>query len=143
MERSLRILDGAVAVLDGSEGVQAQTLTVWEQADRHKLPRIIYVNKMDKATADFDACVDSVRSKLAAHPLVLQIPVRMDGRLAGVVDLPSMEIVVWPLSSSQRGRVFSRTPLPAGCELHAEAVRRRQVNAVGIRIRLPCLTLSF
>lgn len=126
VERSLRILDGAVAVLDGSEGVQAQTLTVWEQADRHKLPRIIYVNKMDKATADFDACVDSVRSKLAAHPLVLQIPVRMDGRLAGVVDLPSMEIVVWPLSSSQRGRVFSRTPLPAGCELHAEAVRRRQ-----------------
>ncbi|EEC19561.1 translation elongation factor G, putative, partial [Ixodes scapularis] len=131
VERSLRVLDGAITVLDGSEGVQAQTLSVWEQAHRHSLPRIVFVNKMDKSAADFDACVADIRSKLSSLPLVLQLPVRADDKFAGVVDLASLEILVWP-SDSQRGRVFSRTPIAHGTNLHAKALRHRQVLAEAI-----------
>ncbi|CAN7988434.1 unnamed protein product [Ixodes hexagonus] len=132
VERSLRVLDGAVAVLDGSEGVQAQTLSVWEQANRHRLPRLVFVNKMDKPAADLDACVADVRSKLSSSPLVLQLPVRTDDKwFAGVVDLASLEMLLWP-SDSQRGRIFSRAPIAAGSELHARALRHRQALAEAI-----------
>lgn len=131
VERSLRVLDGAITVLDGSEGVQAQTLSVWEQAHRHSLPRLVFVNKMDKSAADFDACVADIRSKLSSLPLVLQLPVRADDKFTGIVDLASLEILVWP-SDSQRGRVFSRTPITHGTNLHAKALRHRQALAEAV-----------
>ncbi|KAG0445156.1 hypothetical protein HPB47_019064 [Ixodes persulcatus] len=131
VERSLRVLDGAITVLDGSEGVQAQTLSVWEQAHRHSLPRLVFVNKMDKSAADFDACVADIRSKLSSLPLVLQLPVRADDKFTGIVDLASLEILVWP-SDSQRGRVFSRTPITHGTNLHAKVLRHRQALAEAV-----------
>lgn len=125
VERSLRVMDGAVTLLDGSEGVQAQTITVWEQACRHNLPRLIFVNKMDKSAASFDACVCDVRAKLAASPLVVQLPLRTADKMVGIVDLVSMETVVWPADSHQ-GRVFNRAPLPTGTSQYQKAAGKRQ-----------------
>ncbi|KAK8757443.1 hypothetical protein V5799_004930 [Amblyomma americanum] len=124
VERSLRVMDGAVTLLDGSEGVQAQTITVWEQACRHKLPRLIFVNKMDKSAANFDSCISDVRAKLAASPLVVQVPLKSADRVIGVVDLVSMEAVVWPTDSHQ-GRTFTRTPLQSGTGHYDKAAKKR------------------
>lgn len=125
VERSLRVMDGAVTLLDGSEGVQAQTITVWEQACRHNLPRLIFVNKMDKAAASFDACISDVRSKLAASPLVVQLPLKATDRMVGIVDLVSMETHMWPVDSHQ-GRVFTRAPLISGTSQYEKAAKKRQ-----------------
>ncbi|XP_077530449.1 mitochondrial ribosome recycling factor 2 isoform X1 [Haemaphysalis longicornis] len=125
VERSLRVMDGAVTLLDGSEGVQAQTVTVWEQACRHNLPRLIFVNKMDKPAANFDACVSDVRARLAANPLVVQLPLKSADRIVGVVDLVSMEAIAWP-AESHKGRVFTRTPLAAGTSHYEKAAKKRQ-----------------
>lgn len=133
VERSLRVLDGVVTILDGSAGVEAQTITVWDQADRYNVPRIVFVNKMDKTNADMDACVRDVQEKLHAKPLVLQMPLKPDEKLlAGVIDLVRFESVIWA-RDSQKGRVFSRLPLQEGSKFHGEAARRRQelVEAVG------------
>ncbi|XP_050048868.1 ribosome-releasing factor 2, mitochondrial [Dermacentor andersoni] len=125
VERSLRVMDGAVTLLDGSEGVQAQTITVWEQACRHNLPRLIFVNKMDKAAASFDACISDVRSKLGAAPLVVQLPLKTADRMVGIVDLVSMETHMWPADSHQ-GRVFTRAPLGPGTSQYEKAAKKRQ-----------------
>lgn len=125
VERSLRVMDGAVTLLDGSEGVQAQTITVWEQACRHSLPRLVFVNKMDKPAANFDSCISDVRAKLAASPLVVQVPLKSADRMVGIVDLVSMEAVVWPMDSHQ-GRIFTRTPLQPGTGHYDKAAKKRQ-----------------
>ena len=87
VERSLAVLDGAVCVLDANAGVEPQTETVWRQADRYKVPRMVFVNKMDKIGADFFNCVEMIKDRLGAKPLVLQIPVGSESALKGVVDL--------------------------------------------------------
>ncbi|XP_018430215.1 PREDICTED: ribosome-releasing factor 2, mitochondrial [Nanorana parkeri] len=112
VERSLRVLDGAVAVFDASAGVEAQTLTVWRQADKHSVPRICFLNKMDKANASFSYSVESIKQKLKANPLLLQLPIGEGKSFQGLVDLLSMESICWSVRSSEDGgRVFERKPL--------------------------------
>ncbi len=96
MERSLRVLDGAVAVFDGKEGVEPQSETVWRQADKYDVPRICFVNKMDKLGADFYFTVRTIIDRLGAKPLVLQIPIGAESGFLGVVDLVQMRALVWP-----------------------------------------------
>ncbi len=95
MERSLRVLDGAVAVFDGKEGVEPQSETVWRQADKYNVPRICFVNKMDKLGADFYFTVDTIINRLKATPLVLQLPIGAEHDFVGVVDLVDMRALTW------------------------------------------------
>ena len=95
VERSLRVLDGAVAVFDGVAGVEPQSETVWRQADRYNVPRICFVNKLDRTGADFYRCVEMIKDRLNATALVLQIPIGAEGDFVGVVDLIAMKALVW------------------------------------------------
>jgi len=95
VERSLRVLDGAVAVLDAAEGVEPQTETVWEQANRYHVPRIVFVNKMDKIGADLDMCLNALRNRLEANPIQIHYPVYQDGAFMGVIDLITQKQIVW------------------------------------------------
>ena len=95
VERSLKVLDGAVAVFDGVAGVEPQSETVWRQADKYKVPRICFVNKLDRTGADFFRCVDMIRDRLGAKPLVLQVPVGIESTLSGVIDLVKMKAQIW------------------------------------------------
>src|SRR6516225_7741228 len=95
VERSLRVLDGAVAVLDGGNGVEPQTETVWRQADKFRVPRIVFVNKMDKVGADFLMCVNSIRERLGAVPVAIQYPLGAEDTFRGVVDLVRMKAAVF------------------------------------------------
>ncbi|CAH6787555.1 Gfm2 [Phodopus roborovskii] len=110
VERCLRVLDGAVAVFDASAGVEAQTLTVWKQADKHKIPRICFLNKMDKTGASFNYAVESIREKLKAKPLLLQLPIGEAKTFKGVVDVVNKEKLVWNPNSGD-GKDFERKPL--------------------------------
>ncbi|WP_062383842.1 elongation factor G [Demequina iriomotensis] len=96
VERNLRVLDGAVAVFDGKEGVEPQSETVWRQADKYNVPRICFVNKMDKIGADFYFTVDTIKSRLGAKPLVIQLPIGAESDFLGVIDLVQMKALVWP-----------------------------------------------
>ena len=95
VERSLKVLDGAVAVFDGVAGVEPQSETVWRQADKYKVPRICFVNKLDRTGADFFRCVEMIKERLGAKPLVMQIPVGIESSLQGVVDLVKMKAIIW------------------------------------------------
>ncbi|XP_040306743.1 ribosome-releasing factor 2, mitochondrial isoform X2 [Herpailurus yagouaroundi] len=110
VERCLRVLDGAVAVFDASAGVEAQTLTVWRQADKHKIPRICFLNKMDKTGASFKYAVESIREKLKAKPLLLQLPLGEGKAFKGVVDVVNKEKLLWNPNSDD-GKDFVRNPL--------------------------------
>ncbi|XP_006985821.1 ribosome-releasing factor 2, mitochondrial isoform X2 [Peromyscus maniculatus bairdii] len=110
VERCLRVLDGAVAVFDASAGVEAQTLTVWKQADKHKIPRICFLNKMDKTGASFNYAVESIREKLKAKPLILQLPIGEAKTFKGLVDVVNKEKLLWN-SNSDDGKDFERKPL--------------------------------
>lgn len=125
VERAVRVLDGAVTILDGVAGVEAQTQTVWQQADRYNVPRIAFVNKMDRMGAAFGRTVREIRSKLGARPLVVQIPGPMDEASTGmnsVADLVTMELLQWDESSN--GSTIKRTSLTEG-PIYEEAVRGR------------------
>ncbi|XP_003785960.1 ribosome-releasing factor 2, mitochondrial isoform X1 [Otolemur garnettii] len=115
VERCLRVLDGAVAVFDASAGVEAQTLTVWRQADKHKIPRICFLNKMDKTGASFSYAVESIREKLKAKPLLLQLPIGEAKTFKGVVDVINKEKLLWNPNSGD-GKDFERKPLLAGSD---------------------------
>ena len=95
VERSLKVLDGAVAVFDGVAGVEPQSETVWRQADKYKVPRICFVNKLDRTGADFFRCVDMIKDRLGAKPLAMQIPIGIESSLEGIVDLVKMKAIVW------------------------------------------------
>nr|XP_023401312.1 ribosome-releasing factor 2, mitochondrial isoform X2 [Loxodonta africana] len=110
VERCLRVLDGAVAVFDASAGVEAQTLTVWRQADKHSIPRICFLNKMDKTGASFNYTVESIREKLKAKPLLLQLPIGEGKTFKGLVDVVSKEKLLWNPGSGD-GKDFERKPL--------------------------------
>lgn len=109
MERSLRVLDGAVAVFDGVAGVEPQTETVWRQADKYKVPRMCFLNKMDRTGANFYYCVDTIIDLLGATPAVLQLPIGTESDFLGIVDLVTMEAVVW--RGEDLGASFDRIPL--------------------------------
>ncbi|MGK5695222.1 elongation factor G [Streptomyces sp. URMC 128] len=119
VERALRVLDGAVAVFDAVAGVEPQSESVWRQADRHGVPRIAFVNKMDRAGADLDAAVASIRERLHPAPLVVQLPIGSEDAFTGVVDLVRLRALRWA-----DGDVFEETPVPD--ELWDEALARRR-----------------
>ena len=106
VERSLKVLDGAVAVFDGVAGVEPQSETVWRQADKYKVPRICFVNKLDRTGADFFRCVDMIKDRLGAKPLVLQVPVGIEASLTGVIDLVKMkaQICLWRRNFQRKSR---------------------------------------
>ncbi|MEV5950664.1 elongation factor G [Streptomyces sp. NPDC051993] len=120
VERSLRVLDGAVAVFDAVAGVEPQSESVWRQADRHGVPRIAFVNKLDRAGADLDAAVASIRERLGAVPLVVQLPIGREEGFTGVVDLLAMRSLLWHPDSD----TYERGPVPES--LRPEADRRRR-----------------
>ena len=95
VERSLRVLDGAVCVLDGNQGVEPQTETVWRQADKYNVPRICFVNKMDKIGADFYKCVDDIKTRVGGRPVCIQLPIGSESDFKGIIDLVRMKAVVW------------------------------------------------
>src|SRR5476651_2456023 len=95
VERSMRVLDGAVAVFDGVAGVEPQSETVWRQADKYHVPRICFVNKMDRTGANFYRCVDMIIDRLGARPLVIQLPIGSEADFVGIVDLVAMKAVIW------------------------------------------------
>uniref|UniRef100_A0A3B3WNR6 Elongation factor G2 n=1 Tax=Poecilia mexicana TaxID=48701 RepID=A0A3B3WNR6_9TELE len=112
VERALRVLDGAVAVFDSSAGVEAQTLTVWRQAEKHHIPCVCFLNKMDKPTADLNFSLESIRLKLKATPVLLQIPIGSGKNFTGVVDLLTNQKLTWNLTSTQdNGRTFEAKSL--------------------------------
>ena len=119
VERSLRVLDGAVAVFDGVAGVEPQSETVWRQADRYGVPRICFVNKMDRVGAEFHRCVEMIESRLGAVPLALQIPIGSEGDFRGVIDLVEMRALVWPLDT-KLGESYDVEEIPS---THVEAAR--------------------
>ncbi|MEV0348753.1 elongation factor G [Nonomuraea sp. NPDC050680] len=121
VERSLRVLDGAIAVFDGVAGVEPQSESVWRQADRYGVPRIAFVNKLDRAGADLDTAVESIRERLNVVPLVVHLPIGQEDGFTGVVDLPRMRMLAWPGS----GDPVEEGPIPDG--LREEAHRRRRL----------------
>lgn len=123
VERSLRVLDGAVTVFDGVAGVEPQSETVWRQADKYKVPRICFVNKLDRVGADFYRCVDMIKDRLGAVPLVVQLPIGSEADFVGVVDLVQMRSIVW--KDEKLGAEFSYEEIPA--DLKDKAVKYRQM----------------
>ncbi len=121
VERSLAVLDGAVVLLDGNAGVEPQTETVWRQADRYKVPRIVFVNKMDKTGADFYNCIKMIKDRTGATPLPVQIPIGAEDKLEGIIDLITME--EWVYEGEDLGASWVRQPIRA--ELKAEADKWR------------------
>ncbi|GAA2119098.1 elongation factor G [Actinomadura alba] len=119
VERSLRVLDGAVAVFDGVAGVEPQSETVWRQADRYGVPRICFINKLDRVGAEFHRCVDMIVSRLNATPLVLQLPIGAEADFKGVIDLVSMKALVWS-PEAKMGEMYDTVDIP---DTHAEAAR--------------------
>jgi elongation factor G len=122
LERSLRVLDGAVAVFDGVAGVEPQSETVWRQADKYKVPRICFVNKLDRTGASFERCVEMIKDRLKATPLVLQIPIGAEGDFVGVVDLIDMKALVWP-GETKIGDDYVVEEIPANLQEAAAKAR--------------------
>jgi elongation factor G len=119
VERSLRVLDGAVCVLDGNQGVEPQTETVWRQADKYNVPRVVFVNKMDKTGADFYNCVKEIIERVAGKPVCIQLPIGSENNFAGIIDLVRMKAVVW--DNEALGANYHDEEIPADLvELAAE-----------------------
>ncbi|MGA3334831.1 MAG: elongation factor G [Terracidiphilus sp.] len=128
VERSLRVLDGAVALFDAVAGVQPQTETVWRQGDKYKIPRICFVNKMDKNGADFEHVLETIRKRLGARPVALQIPVGAEANFKGVVDLIEMKAIVW--QDETLGAEYTVEPIPAELQKKAEAFRMQLIEVI-------------
>jgi elongation factor G len=128
VERSLRVLDGAVALFDSVSGVQPQTETVWRQGDKYKVPRICFVNKMDKAGADFEHVIETIRKRLGARPVAIQIPIGAEAKFQGVVDLIEMRAIVW--HDETMGAKYSIEEVPADLVKKAEAFRMQLIETV-------------
>jgi elongation factor G len=127
VERSLRVLDGAVAVLDGGNGVEPQTETVWRQADKFRVPRIVFVNKMDKVGADFEMNVNSIRERLGVVPVAIQWPVGEEDQHKGVVDLIKMQAAIFDEES--KGQKYSWEPIPEKLKAKCQAARDAMIEA--------------
>ena len=129
VERSLRVLDGAVAVFDGKEGVEPQSETVWRQADKYDVPRVCFVNKMDKLGADFYFTVDTIKERLGAKPLVIQLPIGAESEFAGVVDLLEMTAYIWP-DETKMGQDITEIEIPEDLKEKAVQYRAQLVEDV-------------
>ena len=128
VERSLRVLDGAIALLDANAGVEPQTETVWRQADKYNVPRMVFVNKMDKTGADFYRCVDMIKSRLGAKPVPIQLPVGAETELKGVVDLIEMKALIW--RDENLGAQWDVVEIPDDLKDKAEEFREAMIEAV-------------
>jgi elongation factor G len=127
VERSLRVLDGAVAVFDSVAGVQPQSETVWRQADRYRVPRIAFINKMDRTGADFDAAVQSMRDRLGARPVPIHLPIGSEEQFAGIVDLVEMKAITY---TNALGTEFLVDEIPANLTDAAEAAHHSLIDAI-------------
>jgi elongation factor G len=123
VERSLRVLDGAIAVFDGSEGVQAQSETVWKQGQKYELPCLCFVNKMDKVGADFEMSVESIRDKLLANPVVMQLPIGAGDSFKGIIDLVKIKAVFY--KTEKMGAIFEETEIPTEFK---EVAKQQRLN---------------
>ncbi|HVG20481.1 MAG TPA: elongation factor G, partial [Blastocatellia bacterium] len=128
VERSLRVLDGAVAVFDAVAGVQPQSETVWRQADKYNVPRIAFLNKMDRPGADFDHAIQTMRDRLSANPVAIQYPIGSEDRFQGVVDLITMRAIIY--NAEDKGAEPDITDVPSEIRAEAEAAREKMVEAV-------------
>jgi len=126
VERSLKVLDGAVAIFDGVAGVEPQSETVWRQADKYKVPRVCFVNKLDRTGADFFMCVDMIKDRLGAKPLVMQLPVGIEASLQGVVDLVKMKAIIW--KDETLGAEFEIKDIPENLKENAKKYRQELVE---------------
>src|SRR3954462_3228599 len=129
VECPLRVLDGAVAVFDAVGGVEPQSETVWRQADKYRVPRLAFINKCDRVGADPDRCVDQIRERLKAHPVVIQIPNALEDEFRGVVDLIRMRLVEWVDDSM--GAAFSDEEIPAELAEAAKQARQTMIESIG------------
>lgn len=129
VERSLRVLDGGVTVFDGVAGVEPQSETVWRQADRYGVPRICFINKLDRTGADFYFCVQTIVDRLGATPLVMQLPIGAEGDFAGVVDLVKMKALVWS-ADAPKGEMYDTVDIPADLVEKAAEYREALLDTV-------------
>jgi len=128
VERSLRVLDGAVACFDSVQGVQPQSETVWRQANKYKVPRICFINKMDKAGADFEHAIDTIRKRLGARAVPIQLPIGQEAKFAGVVDLVEMRAVLW--HDEQMGAHYEIEEIPADMKEKCVAYRQQLIETL-------------
>jgi elongation factor G len=126
VERSLRVLDGAVAVFDGVAGVEPQSETVWRQADKYNVPRMCFVNKMDRIGVDFNRCVQMIIDRLGAKPLVIQLPIGAEDKFVGIVDLVTMQAVIW--KDDKLGAEYEHKPVPADLLSAANEARSKMLE---------------
>ncbi len=127
VERSLRVLDGAVAVLDAQNGVEPQTETVWRQASKYSVPRIVYVNKMDKTGADFKMCLESLKDRLGAHAVAIQLPIGSEANFNGIIDLIKMKAYMY---DGKQEEDFKTVDIPADMKKEAEEYRHHMIEEV-------------
>ena len=127
VERSLRVLDGAVCVLDGNQGVEPQTETVWRQADKYNVPRVVFVNKMDKTGADFYRCFDEIKTKVGGRPVAIQLPIGSESNFKGIIDLLRMKAVVW--EDEGLGAKYHDEEIPAELLDQATEYREKLIEA--------------
>jgi elongation factor G len=127
VERSLRVLDGAVVVLDSNQGVEPQTETVWRQGDKYRVPRIVFCNKMDKIGADFDRCLADITNRLGARPVAIQLPIGAEADFDGIIDLVRMKAVIW--EDEGLGADFHDEEIPENLREKAEAARIEMIEA--------------
>jgi elongation factor G len=128
VERSLRVLDGAVACFDAVHGVEPQSETVWRQADKYGVPRICFINKMDKMGADFEHAIDTIRKRLNARPIAIQLPIGAESNFKGVVDLFTMKAIVW--NDETMGAQYDIEEIPENLKKKAEAFRMQMVESI-------------
>ncbi len=127
VERSLRVLDGAVCVLDSNQGVEPQTETVWRQGDKYKVPRIVFANKMDKTGADFFQCLKDIVDRLGAKPIAIQLPIGAEQQFKGLIDLVTMKGIIW--NDESLGAKFDYIDIPADMLDQAKEYREKMVEA--------------
>ena len=130
VERSLRVLDGAVAILDAVSGVEPQTETVWRQADKYQVPRIVYVNKMDRVGADYYRCLDMLRERLGAHPVAIQIPIGREDQYRGLVDLINQIGLVWNDDDDTLGKEYTQIEIPADMVDEVKEYREKMIEGL-------------
>ncbi len=128
VERSLRVLDGAVAVFDGVAGVEPQTETVWRQANKYGVPRMCFINKMDRLGADFFVALDSIKDRLGANTAVLQLPIGAEGNYKGVIDLINMKALVW--LDEELGAKWDINEIPGGLREQADEYRHELIDVL-------------
>ncbi len=130
VERSLRVLDGAVAILDAVSGVEPQTETVWRQADKYRVPRLVYVNKMDRVGADYYRCLDMVKDRLGAHPVPIQIPIGREDQYRGLVDLIEQVALVWDENDETLGKEYKKAEIPGDLREQVKEYREKMIEAL-------------